>query len=192
MRWPVFAIAAYLALVLQVGLSHHLALGNVEPQFVLLLAVFIALSAPTRATVIAAGILGLLLDLVASPYTLAASGAGASEAAAVTLIGPYTLGYMTGGYLVVQLRPMLFRQHPLTLAAMVLVAGAEAHLVVLGLLWVRNWYEPMQGFIASDELIPRSLGLLYTAAIGLALAYPLAWITPLFGFHTAHPSTRGR
>ena len=188
MRWPIFAIAAYLAVVLQVGLAPHVAVRDIQPEFMLLLAVFIALSAPIRTAVIGCGILGLLLDLIASPYPLVQT--DPRSPAAATLIGPYTLGYMAGAYLVVQLRPMLFRQHPLTVAAMVLVAGAEIHLVVLGLLWVRHWYEPMQGFIASHQLIPRALGLLYSAAIGLAFAYPLSWAAPLFGFQTAHPSAR--
>jgi len=192
MRWTVFALAAYAALALQVGLARHVSLGSAQPQIVLLLAVFVALSAPTRTAVVACGILGLFMDLLASPYVLAATATLEPAPQAATILGPYTLGYMAGGYLVVQLRPMLFRHHPLTMAAMALAAGAEAHLLVVGLLWLRNWYEPIEGFIASAELGVRGLGLLYTAGLGLLLAYPAKWITPAFAFHTGKHSGRGQ
>ena len=195
MRWAVFAIAAYLVMVLQVGLAKHLSVstesGQVQPEFALLLAVLVALAAPVRTAVIAGGILGLLMDLAASPYALAPAEDAASAApAAMTLIGPYALGYMAGAYLVVQLRPMLFRQHPLALSAMVLAAGAESHLIVLALLWIRQWYDPIAGFIASEQLVPRGMSLVYTAILGLIAAYPLNWASSLFGFHSGKPAGR--
>jgi cell shape-determining protein MreD len=195
MRWPIFIIAGYLLMVLQVGLAPHIAIptrfGPIEPQFVLLLAVFVALSAPTSVAVVASTILGLLLDLT-STYSVAQiddAGQAMTHAPAV-ILGPYALGYMAGGYLVVQMRPMLFRQHPMTIATMMLVAGTLVHLVVLAIFTVRRFYEPLEGFAATSELAARAMSLLYSAAVGLVLAYPLHKTSWLFGFSAIKPSAR--
>jgi hypothetical protein len=73
---------------------------------------------------------------------------------------------------------------------MILVAGAETHLIVLGLLWMRQWYEPIAGFVASQQFIPRALSLLYTAVLGAVLVLPLLLVAPTFGFATAKSTGR--
>ena len=189
MRWTSFVIAAYVVMALEVGLAQHIAIdtswGPAAPSFALVLAVFISLHAPIRTAVLACGILGLLVDLAASPYTLAEP----ATAHTVTLIGPYALGYAAGGYLVILMRPMLIRRHPMALAVMSLLAGAEVHLVVLALLWVRQWYEPLAAFHAVEQLSPRALGLLYTSGLAIFLAFPLSWSAGTFAFPTPQRNT---
>ena len=197
MRWPVFLIVAYLVMVLQVGLAPHIGFdtrfGRVEPQVVLLLAVFVALSAPTATTVVACSILGFLLDLASVYSVVRYNDAGAViQQSPLVLVGPYTLGYMIGGYMVVQFRPMLFRQHPMTVAAMMFICGAAVHITVAAIFTARRFYEPLEGFTAQAELAKRGMSLLYSAGIGLVLALPLGVLAPYFGFQPVKAGGRQR
>ena len=98
MRWAVFAIFAYLTLVLDTSFLEVLAVGELQskPSACGLLAAFICLSAPRMAAMWACLMLGLLLDL-SDPLSL-------GDGDELHLIGPRTLGYIGGGYLVLQLR----------------------------------------------------------------------------------------
>lgn len=173
-----FAVAAYLLLAVQISLADVMSIttrfGPISPRFVLLLAVFVALAAPPMVVMWASAILGMLIDLTT---TWALPGGGA-----LTLIGPYTLGYIAGAYVLLQVRSMLFRQHPLTVGSMMLVGGAAVQIIVVAVFTIRAWYEPVAGWSATSELVARSLTLLYSAAIGTLLAIPLCQLTPLFGF----------
>lgn len=193
MRWWIFAAAVYVVLAIQVGLAPALSiatpLGEVQPRFVLLLAVLIGLSAPPSAALVACLVLGTLLDLV-TPWTVALDGAEATE---LTLIGPYALGYLAGGYALLQLRTMVFRRQPLTIGTMVLLSGFAVQLIVVAVLSIRGWYEPIVGWLAPPgaaagsgmrQLALRVLALLYTAVIGVALALPLTRLGPALGIDT--------
>jgi len=186
MRWWVFAIVAYLLLTVQVALADVLTItsqfGPVTPRFVLLLAVFVALAGPTQVVLIATMILGLLVDLTTT-WPLPDGGA-------LTLIGPHALGYLAGGYVLLQVRSMVFRQHPLTVGSMMLVGGVAVELIVVSVFTIRAWYEPVAGWSAPHELVARSLSLLYSAVIGTLLAVPLCWLTPLFGFTNVKQNRR--
>lgn len=178
MRWWVFVAMAYLLLGAQVSLADVMAIdskfGPIQPRFVLLLAVFVGLAAAPRVVMIAALVLGMLVDLTTT-WPLAHGGA-------LTLIGPYTLGYIIGAYVLLQVRSMVFRQHPLTVGAMMLVAGVAIELIVVAVFTIRAWYEPVAGWSATHELVARSLSLFYSALIGTFLAVPLCALTPVFGF----------
>ena len=63
MRWTVFFVFAYLFLALETGLDKLLAYNHASPSFLLVLAVFVGLSAPRTAVVWALLVLGLLTDL---------------------------------------------------------------------------------------------------------------------------------
>lgn len=181
MTWHAIAITGYLLMLLQLGLAPHIAFGTqwpVAPQFVLLLAVFVALTGTPRSSLITSALLGLMLDLTSTyPQISVDSVNNVVEQAGVVVVGPYTLGYMAGAALVHQIRPMLLRHHPLTVATMMVVFGLAAHLVVVGLLAARTTYEPIQGFAGMQQMGLRFLSLLYSAAVGVLLAYPLLHFT---------------
>jgi hypothetical protein len=174
MRWFVFFVVAYVLLAMQVGLAEGVSLdtswGPVQPWFVLPLAVFVGLSAPPAVSLVAFGVLGLLLDLT----TTWPNGA--------TFIGPYTLGYIAGHYVVAMTRGMLVKRHPLAMAFTCLIAGFGVQLVAVGVFAVRNLYDPIPGWVGSQQLVVRSIGLLYTAAIAAVVAIPLNAMATVFGF----------
>lgn len=180
MRWFVFIVIAYLFMAVQVSgvLDLPAAFGAFgRPFVVLILAVFVGLSAPPRIAMIAWGTLGLMLDLT-TVWPLAGSGG-------VTVIGPYALGALAAGYTLLELRGMLFRQHPLTLGAMVVLCGVAMHLVVVGLFTIRQWYDPLDDWIAKEQLLTRGAGLAYTAALAVVLAWPLLKLAPALGFQAS-------
>lgn len=183
MRWPVFAIFAYLMLTLEQSLRTLWASNYTCPSFLLILMVFISSWAPAMTAVWAALILGLLVDL-SSPVL------PANHAHDVVLIGPAALGYLTGAYVTILLRGMFFRDSPLAIGVLVLIAGAFTHLVVVALLTVRGlpWLiaEPLRGWSAADELVASFFELLYSAALAVPLGYCLVRLRWVWGFHL-HP-----
>ncbi len=190
MRWSGLMLSVYLALVLQVGLGPHLVLGGGalrgEPQFQLILIVFFSLFLQPRAAMTIAALTGAMTDLATVYSVVLLDPAGqAVEKTGVVLLGPYVLGYLAGSYLVVHLRPMLLRQHPMTLAMMTLVGGAAVYLVVLVILTTRMWYEPIWGFSAKAQLVMRLGGLVYSGALALLLSRPLAALAPWWGIAPA-------
>lgn len=186
MKWPVFAVTLYLLLALQISVASAMRLdtaaGSVEPRLLLVLLVFVGLSAAPRVVMIAAGVMGLFLDATTTWPTMSGE--------TMTLLGPYALGYMAGGLVLLQMRPMVFRQHALAYAVMILLAGIAVHLVVTGIFAVRIWYDPVPGFSATSELFTGFLALLYSAVVGALLSIPLVMASPAFGFHTTRPRRR--
>jgi hypothetical protein len=145
---------------------------------VLILLVFVAVRAPRSAVAWAALVLGFLIDLKPLPMP--------NELADVALIGPGCLGYLAGGFVVVHLRSMVFRESSLTLAAMVLVAGVFAHLIMVALLTMRGlpWPlgEPVHGWDVADQLAGRFMEVVYTAGCAVPVGTLLRRLTPLWGF----------
>ncbi|MEX0654561.1 MAG: hypothetical protein WDZ31_02840 [Phycisphaeraceae bacterium] len=162
MNWLIFAIAAYLLLALESGLRTLLAVGDgVSPSFLLVLAVFIGMMAPSSVVPWAFLAIGLLVDLQPGPVR------------DVTLIGPAALGYLAGAYVVLQLRTLVFRESVLALAVLVLAVGIFVQLVYVALLTARGLpmltAEPVVGWSAADQLVHRFLELLYTAVLAIPL-----------------------
>ena len=186
MRWLIFAIWAYLLLALQVSLAEMVAIptafGLVEPRFMLSLAVFVGLSASPSVVYAALFMIGLALD-VTRDWPL-------PDGTAVTLIGPYTLGYLAGAYTILELRGMMFRYHPMTIGSMIVASGIAVMLIVVALCSARGWYEAWANWNATDELVRRAIGLLYSGAIGMVLTWPMVKMAPLFGF--SGQQSRGR
>lgn len=182
MNWITFAIAAYLCLTLQVGLGDLWAIGPAAPSLVLVLGVFIGLTAPGTTVGWAMLVLGLLVDAI-TPWT----GPGQQT---VTILGPAAIGYLVGAYAVVQLRSMVFRESVLTLAVMTFVVGIFIQLVIVFLMVIRGPIsgDALPGFSAADQLVMRFLSLLYTAVAAVPVGWLLMKLSPLFGF--AHKPTR--
>lgn len=188
MNWVVFAIFAYLTLALQQGLMPLLEMRvgqeHITPQLVLILAAYVGLFAPRAATIGAWVVLGLLVDLT-SGYELLD---GKQQ---LTLIGPYTLGYLAGGYVVWQFRNMVYRRHPLSMGFLVVFCGVAVELVVVLIMTVRQTYDPLLDWSALPQLGLRGLALLYSGAVGAILAIGLLRLVALFRFtDTKRPTPR--
>ncbi len=174
----VFILFAFVLLVLQRGLAVLLRLPEpvgVGPDLLLILLAFVACEAPAIHAYWAAIVLGLITDSLATYQ-----GQG-------PVLGPAGLGFLAGSYMVVQLRGMVFRDSPLALGALVLVAGAFVHLVVSALLTVRNMgfvAGPFPAWNAGSELLGRFFSLLYTSLLALPLGWVLVRTRSWWGFVT--------
>ncbi len=191
MRWIVFVIFAYVLLALEAGLSSAWRIGLSTPHLLLILLVFIGLYAAPLPLAWAALILGALVDL--SPPFWPATG----TAADVAILGPSVIGYLVGAYACLQLRTIVFRDSPVTLAGVVFVVGLLAQLVVVGLLTLRamplpgvGWLmgSPIPDFQPADELLRRFFDLIYTALVAIPLGMLLLRSVPLWGFNVSHVS----
>lgn len=178
MNWIAFVITAYLGLALQEGLSDLWVIGPAVPSLLLVLAVFIGLTAPGITVGWAMLILGVLVD-VTTPWI-------GPDQQVVTVIGPAAIGYLVGAYAVVQLRAMVFRESVLTLAVMTFVVGLFIQLTIVFLLAVHGPIsgDALPGFSAADQLVMRFLSLLYTALAAVPVGWLLIKLSPLFGFAT--------
>ncbi|MCX5659157.1 MAG: hypothetical protein NTW19_05470 [Planctomycetota bacterium] len=192
MRWLFFAIFAYLALALDLGLRSLLAIdagvGPITPSLTLILAVYVGLWAPSRAVAWAFLILGAATDLL-SFWPASDPGQPLGN-----ILGPTALAYLVGAYAIIQIRGFVYRESTLAMAVVAFGVGAVIHLVAMLLLTLRGLPfplgEPIPNWHVADEFIRRFLSLLYTAVaavpVGMAFnrIYPGAWIDPLKGAHT--------
>lgn len=182
MNWLTFIITTYILLSAEIGLRGLLVIGDqVYPGFLLILLVFIGLAASHHTVGWAALILGLLVDL--QPTT-----------GALAVPGPAAIGYLVGGYAILQLRTLLFRESVLTLAIMVFAVGIFVNLAEVALYSFRGLGflagEPIPGWSAAGELVTRFLRLLYTTVVAIPLGWVLVKTTPLWRFHTGSRGDR--
>ncbi|MEE9405492.1 MAG: rod shape-determining protein MreD [Algisphaera sp.] len=179
MNLLVFTATAYLAYALQGGLAPLWTYRNTTPNLLLILLVFVGLNAPRHLALVAALVLGLLMDLRPSPL---ADGA--------VLLGPHALGFLAAGYATLQLRNFLVRKSIITLVIMTLVAGAFAALVQVLLLSLRGLpmlaNEPM-AWSATAQLMLRGQNLIYTTVAAIPIGLLLSFTRKIWGF-----TTRGR
>lgn len=165
MNWLVFAVATYLLLALDVGASKLVSIGGVQPQWLLVLLVFVGLMAPTQTAAIAALVIGVILDLLPGPVPGA------------TIIGPYAIGCLVGMYAVLQLRGLVLRESVVTLTATVFVVGLLTELVVVAAFSFRQlpWPlgEPIAGWSAAGQLAGRFLDVVYTTVVAVPLGVVL-------------------
>jgi rod shape-determining protein MreD len=156
---------AFIVVVLQLSVREVMTLhsiGSVSPDLVACLATFIVLFAARSTALWACWILGLVMDL-----------APAAGDTAWHLIGPNALGYTFGGYLVLQLRTMVFRRRAITTGLMTFFFLLGVGVVATFLLTVRHWY------IADTPLYHSPLGELWLrikiAVYSGAVAIPFGW-----------------
>ncbi len=188
MRWSIFAIFAYLALVLQSAVPILLEVRgwdiSPEPSVVLILMIFIAMAAPQNIVLWSALILGLLVDLT-QPLPIVTT---LQEMRDVAIPGPHAIGYVTGAYAVLQIRGMAFRDSPFAMAIMVFAGGIFVHLASVALVSFRGLpihpADAIPNWHAADELVRAFFNLLYTSALAVPVGLLLIKSDPLWGFPT--------
>ena len=185
MRWGIFGIFALLALSIDAGLSDLLrieSLWEIRPNFCGVLAVFVALSAPRVTALWGCFVIGLLLDL-SIEYTTGGN-------RGVYLVGPYALGLLAGGWLVLRGRTIVFRRRALTFGVMTLISLLAAHtiIVILLVLRSRSWYPggPIHwpDNAVGIELLRRILIAVYSGIVAVPCGWLLVRTLPLWGFQT--------
>ncbi len=171
MNKPVFIIAAWIALGLEIGLKPALELGSrgVAPSLVLPLLVFVALSAPSRVVRSSALLLGLSIDLTAT--------VGGS----VTLVGPYALAFLIVGELVMSLRNAVMARNPLTVGVLSFIGALIVAVVVVVIYTIRSWIFADPAWSAGGQLLVRAGSALYTGLGAIILALVLLPLTGVFG-----------
>jgi rod shape-determining protein MreD len=166
MRWPGFLIVAYLVVLIQTTLGRILTvddfpLGAVGPDFMVLLAVFIALNARSVTEAMLGGwVLGLLVDLTT------AGGAGLA-----TRVGPMAVIYCGAVWVVYRLREAFFRDRALPQMVLAAIFCLLAHVLwctVQSLLGI----ETMTLGAYGRMMLQASLNAVYTALL-MPLAYVL-------------------
>src|SRR5687768_9200547 len=101
MRWLPYFILAYVALGVQVGLGHYVAMRGASPNVVLVAAVFIGLYAPRETALLGCFGMGLMQDLLTRQP-----------------LGLFALSFGLVGLLVAGVQQLVDREHPLTHAAL--------------------------------------------------------------------------
>ncbi|MEO0483458.1 MAG: hypothetical protein AAF138_07510 [Planctomycetota bacterium] len=179
MNWFVFAIASWIAFGLELGARDVLQIGpgGIAPSFVIPLAVFVALWAPATHALWACLALGVLADLT---WHLPRTDGGIA-----TILGPYAIGYTLLGALVINMRGMMIRRNPITMAFLCVLGSLVAQIAVVALFTVRRVYGDPIAWDAGDELLTRALASVYTGGVGLIVSLALFAGAPLFQFQQA-------
>jgi rod shape-determining protein MreD len=173
MRWPAFAILAYLIIAIQIGLGGFINFGSASPDLILPIAVFIAINARREDALIACFILGLLHDLF-TPQPA----------------GLYAFSYGLVGLFVVGARPAVYRDHPLT-HFFVTLAGA---LVTGAVILLNEWAYPIlhHAIDAPKPSISRILAsAVYSALLAPLLLGLLVRVKWVLGFRTPRATLPG-
>jgi rod shape-determining protein MreD len=178
MRWPVFAMFAFGALVVQLSVRSVLTLnsaGGISPDLVACLLVFVALFAHRTSVMWACWMMGLLIDLAPPEQDLS-----------YRIIGQHALGYVFGGYVILTLRTMVFRQRALTLGFLTFVMLLAASIVGVAMLALRSqlYNDALLPGGALRELWQRILIALYSGVIGMPVGWALLNSLSLWGFQT--------
>jgi len=172
MRWGVFAIAAFSAVMIDVAFASALTItlpgvGPVRPWFVAILALYVAMWAPRIAALWATFGLGLLVDLT--------SAVSFPPGVSTHLLGPNALGFAFATALALQVRAMVMRRQVFATAVLCGVYALAAAIVVTAVYTVRSWLpfaHEFDHFTPAGDLFRRAIAAAFTAVA----AFPLAWL----------------
>ncbi len=163
MRWFPVLLLAYITIGIQAGISGEVRIHGFGPNLGLLVIVFVALSAPREPALLACVLIGGMQDLATQQAP-----------------GLYALSYGIVGYFVVGLQNVVYREHPLTHATLVLIGGIISGSVI----WIHG---RVLGPRVSITLL---LGTaLYTAILAPPVLIMLQRSRRVFGMHAQR---RGR
>lgn len=177
MNWLVFAVATWLVMGLEIGLKDLLQIGPtpIAPSFAIPLAAFIALAAPARHALWACLILGVCIDLTARVV-----------GSPTVVVGPYALGFLLMGQLVLAARGLMIRRNPLSLVLLAVLGHMVASIVVIAVYTARGMIFGPEPFPAGEQLLVRTLASVYTAATAFPMGLLLLPAAELFGFPHEH------
>lgn len=184
MRWWVFALVVFAALVLDMSVLSELRVGDLRPSALAVVALFVSLWAPKMSALWACLIVGAVVDLT-SPMRPAGS-------ETIHLLGPNVLGYAFACALMLQIRGIVMRRQVFALAVLACVFLIAASIVVTAILTVRSWFTPEFAQLAPTRDLLRRFG---SAAYSGIAALPLGWFllrtAPWWGFQTVAPGRTG-
>lgn len=193
MNWLAFALLAWLALGMQLGLAPLLSpgSGSVSGSFVIPVLVYVALHAPSRTAVWAALVLGVLIDLT-SPMPRGDGG----EA---YVLGPHAIGCFAAAHFTLAARGLVIKRNPIAFTVLCVLAAAVAAVIAVAFFTARSLYpgDPI-AWSAGSELLTRLGSALFTGLFALVLTLPFALLTPFMGFahagygHHQHATHGGR
>jgi rod shape-determining protein MreD len=123
LNWILVLVIAYLLCLMQTGMTSWLRWwGEASPNLLLVLLIFLGLHAPLHTLAMASVVLGVAYDLTHS-----------------TPFGFGTISFALIGLSMVQLRQMVFREHPISHATLGLVCGVMLAVILVVLQWFRGW-----------------------------------------------------
>ncbi len=188
MRWQVFLVVAFVFLVIDGGLMNVMQIELpvvrvIAPNIVAVLVVFVCLFASRLSALAGCLLLGMLMDL---SLPAMAGEAGRN----VYIVGPHALGLLFAGYLILQMRTMVFRQRVITIGVLTGVCVMTAGIVMTAIFVIRGWYGegvvyPMQSS-AFNELLRQAAIALYSGLLAVPLGWVLLQTTPAWGFQQSH------
>jgi len=175
-NWLAFALIAWIVVGLEVGLKSALALGNtaIAPSFVVPYATFVALCAQPRQAFWACLVLGLMIDLT--------SVTSLRNGDVITVMGPYALGLILGGQLVLTMRGIMMRQNPLTLVVLAVLASIIMHVIVVAIMTTRSLFGDPIVWDPMEQIVERLGASLYTGVAAGLMSLVLFPMAPVLGF----------
>lgn len=183
MRWTVFFIMAFILLALEVGLHPLwvLPIGPyraASPSLLLILGVFLCMNTTAGYIVTAMILLGALTDLT-QPV------GKAEPVRDIVLLGPAALGFLLGGFVIMQLRHLVFRDSVVTLIAMTFAGGLFVQLGIVAVISLRGVVptEPVPDWQPMSQLLHRTMSVVYSAALAAPLGMLLIRTRHWWGFH---------
>ena len=184
MNWLVFAVAAWVVMGLEIGLTLGLTWSPggvpIAPSFALVFMVWVALAAAPAQALWGAIILGLLVDLT-SQLSLDPDGV-------VTLVGPMALAYLAAARFVLGSRWVMLRQNPVALALMTLGAGLLVTIVSALPMTIHKVYGDPIAWRAWRHILGGFGSAFYSALLALPMALILNPALGAFGVEPARPT----
>jgi rod shape-determining protein MreD len=156
MNWLAFSILAYCAVALQSGLTPFVRVGSAEPNFGLVVVVFIAIHARRQAVLLGAFVLGAMQDLATrQPF------------------GLFAFSYGVAALAVLSAAKSVHRDHPLSHFFCALLAGGVTAMILIVHGRVRGDGEAVASVLAA---------VLYTALLAPLVIGMLRHTRRLFAF----------
>lgn len=194
MRWLAIGIFAYILLGLEQGMAVAIAQPGqygATPGLLLILLVFIGLSAPTPVVVWSSLALGVLYDLahpvmVIDPQDAAEMAMQTGQY--VSMVGPGAIGFLVGAFVLLRARGLVYRGSLVSIVLFTFITGVFAHLTIVFIFAMRGLPflffpgEQIVGWSWSGELVSRFISLLYTMGLSLPIGWVLLRSFGMFGF----------
>ena len=171
MKWVPFGILALVVIVCQTTVVQAMAIDSIWPEWTFVLAVHYALWGPWPDAAIAAWLLGLVVDL---------------QTSGPTPIGLHAFCYGAAAWMIVRVRQVVFRDHPVTHVLTTLVFAFGVQLLISMYHW---WRAP--GARGADGLWSTAFFIaLYTALWAPVLHWPLIRLGRWTGLRPARRLSR--